>query len=203
MVVVGRHCRCESRRIAVEVRRFRAGTHEGVSGRRCGPGGAGGEAQLGYGAPAGAVRTGLTMGGTRCPRPPRCAVASACAVAPGRPFRSPRVRRPFVSRRRSRRSDPVPAERYRCYTRSMLCRPSRWPSPVGLVVPVSIVVLLPCSVPRWSTRAPRPCGVRPNRRRRPQCDCWFSRARAGVHTPRARRGCAGSARAVGAWSAGR
>ena len=61
--------------------------------------------------------------------------------------------------------DPtLPPERYQRHTRSMPCRPSRWPSPVGLVVPVSIVILLPTL----------------------SLVCWFSPARAGVsHTPAA------------------
>ena len=57
--------RCESRqsrRIAVELTRFRAGEDEGMSGRRWRPKGTGGEAQRGSGAPVGAVRTGPEMG---------------------------------------------------------------------------------------------------------------------------------------------
>ena len=57
--------RCESRqsrRIAVEVTRFRADRHERMSGRRRRPKGTGGEAQRGCGAPVGVVRTGPETG---------------------------------------------------------------------------------------------------------------------------------------------
>ena len=57
----GVRCRCERRRIAVEVTQFRAGEDEGMSGRRWRLKGTGGEVQRGCRAPAGAVRTGPMM----------------------------------------------------------------------------------------------------------------------------------------------
>ena len=55
-------CRCGNRQIAVEVTRFGAGNHERTSGRRWRRKGAGGEAQRGCGAPAGAVTIASEMG---------------------------------------------------------------------------------------------------------------------------------------------
>ncbi len=83
VVVDGLHCRCEGRGIAVEVRRFRAGTHEGVSGRRCGRG-AQEAKRSGAIAPAGAVRTGQIAfrEATESTRPPRRSARQSGAFRP-------------------------------------------------------------------------------------------------------------------------